>query len=85
MNDFKNQVGIIHLILLLGILFISAVVTVILFVKRPSDGSLSKAPDREKVTVQVAAENQADKAFGEKKDYSNPFKEDKNPFDYLNE
>ena len=88
MKRYKNQKGIIHLIpLIIVFLLLAGVVAFLLFktsaLKRITGLSLlTKGTNK---NTQETSNDQLDKVFGEKKEYSNPFEENKNPFDYLNE
>ena len=77
MRNRQNQKGIVHIILLVIVFVILAGIIVFLSMK---SSFFKKSSSQE-----TAASNQLDEVFGEKKEYSNPFEEEKNPFDYLNE
>jgi len=76
MNNINNQKGIVHI--LIPVIVISVILVVVAHFLLKSS-AINKTPAGEIKT------NQLDEAFGEKKEYSNPFEEGKNPFDYLNE
>lgn len=84
----KNQQGIVHFALI--IVIVIALIGIVLFF-------LYKGSSRSKVTTLKPAETQtttgstdqpqkeAENPFEDTEKYSNPFEENKNPFDYLNE
>ena len=85
----NNQKGIVHI--LIPVIVISVILVVVAHFLLKSS-AINKTPDAEKrgstTNPTPAGEiktDQLDEAFGEKKEYSNPFEEGKNPFDYLNE
>ena len=89
MNNINNQKGIVHI--LIPVIVISVILVVVAHFLLKSS-AINKTPDAEKrgstTNPTPAGEiktDQLDEAFGEKKEYSNPFEEGKNPFDYLNE
>ena len=77
MNNINNQKGIVHILIPVIVISVILVVVVANFLLKSS--AINKTPAGEIETDQL------DEAFGEKKEYSNPFEEGKNPFDYLNE
>ena len=88
MNNVDNQKGIVHI--LIPVVVISVILVVAYFLLKAS--TTNKTPGAEKkdsttnpTPVGEIKTDQQDEAFGEKKEYSNPFEEGKNPFDYLNE
>ena len=79
MNGIDNQKGIVHLLIPVIVISVALVVVVVHFLLKSSATTMNPTPAGEIKTDQL------DEAFGEKKEYSNPFEEGKNPFDYLNE
>ena len=74
----NNQKGIVHILIPVIVISVILIVVVAPFLLKSS--ATNKTPGAEK-----RDSTQLDEAFGEKKEYSNPFEEGKNPFDYLNE